>query len=84
MKTADEMRTIATRVREEEQTHIRNQALAILENKIAPLIESTSNNGECCLTYLVHNDACQRIIADELKKHEYEIDILGDAISIFW
>ena len=64
MKTADEMRTIATHVREEEKARVRNRSLDVLKNRIAPQIEMAANEGKMYIKYIVGADVDTKIIAD--------------------
>ena len=86
MKTADEMRTVATRVQEEEQARVRNRSLDVLKNRIAPQIEMAANEGKMYIKYVIHMDAevDTKIIADELRKIGYEVEYLGLTIEICW
>ena len=84
MKTADEMRTIATRVREEERARVRNRSLDVLENSIVPRIEMAANEGRMCTKYIVDADVDTKIIADELAKIGYAAGYLGNTIEICW
>lgn len=84
MKTADEMRTIATRVQEEERTRVRNRSLDVLKDRIAPQIEMAANEGKMAIKYIVDADVDTKIIADELTKIGYEIEYLGHTIEICW
>lgn len=84
MKTADEMRTIATRVQEEEQARIRNRSLDVLKNRIAPQIEMAANEGKMYIKYIVGADVDTKIIADELRKIGYGVEYLGHTIEICW
>ena len=84
MKTADEMRTIATRVREEEKARVRNRSLDVLKNRIAPQIEMAANEGKMSIKYIVDADVDTKIIADELAKIGYAAGYLGNSIDICW
>lgn len=84
MKTADEMRTIATRVQEEERARVRNRSLDVLKDRIAPQIEMAANEGKMSIKYIVDADVDTEIIADELTKIGYEIEYLGHIIEICW
>lgn len=84
MKTADEMRTIATHVREEEQARVRNRSLGVLNNRIAPQIEMAANEGKMYIKYIVDAGVDTEIIADELRKIGYRVEYLGHTIEIYW
>ena len=84
MKTADEMRTIATRVQGEEQARIRNRSLDVLKDRIAPQIEMAANEGRMCTKYIVDADVDTKIVADELAKIGYAAGYLGNTIEICW
>lgn len=84
MKTAEEMRTIATRVREEEKARVRNRSLDVLKNRIAPQIEMAANEGKVYIKYIVDADMDTKIVADELAKIGYGVEDLGYTIEICW
>lgn len=84
MKTADEMRSIATRVQEEEQARVRNRSLGVLKDRIAPQIEMAANEGKMYIKYIVGSDVDTEIVANELRKIGYEVEYLGHTIEICW